>query len=120
MSLDPFLRCALVWAATFVQFARGNQLFLLQSLSERKKQSKTRNKDPCMQADFPIILKFFFLCRNTVPPGTIYPFAAVFSRSIRGAMPRFHLDNDAACRKIFAVLPNFTAACDSAVNSVPR
>ena len=56
----------------------------------------------------------------TVPPGTIYPFAAVFSRSIRGAMPRFHLDNDAACRKFFAVLPNFTAACDSAVNSVPR
>ena len=57
---------------------------------------------------------------GTVPPGTIYPFAAVFSRSIRGAMPRFHLDNDAACRKFFAVLPNFTAACDSAVNSVPR
>ena len=55
-----------------------------------------------------------------VPPETIDPFAAVFSQSICGAMPRFHLDNDAACRKFFAVLPNFTAACDSAVNSVPQ
>ena len=57
---------------------------------------------------------------HTVPPETIDPFAAFFSRSIRGSTPRFHLANNAACRKNSSVLPKFTAACDSAVKEVPR
>ena len=56
----------------------------------------------------------------TVPPETTDPFAAFFSRSIRGSTPRFHLANNAACRKNSSVLPKFTAACDSAVKAVPR
>ena len=52
----------------------------------------------------------------TVPLETIDPFAAVLPRSIRGSTPRFHLENDAACRKFPSVLPQFTAACDFAVD----
>ena len=57
---------------------------------------------------------------TTVPLETIDPFAAVLPRLIRGPMPRFHLENDAASRKFPSVLPKFTAACDSEVKDVPR
>ena len=55
---------------------------------------------------------------NIVPLETIDPFAVVLPRSIRGSMPRFHLENDAACQKFSLVLPKFTAACDSTVKNV--
>ena len=58
--------------------------------------------------------------KATVLLETIDPFAVVLLRSIRGSTPRFHLENDEACRKFPLVLRKFTAACDSAVKDVLR
>ena len=69
---------------------------------------------------FPDMLCGGCKAKDTVSPETIDPFAAFFSRSIRGSTPRFHLANNAACRKNSSVLPKFTTACDSAVKEVPR
>ena len=40
MAFNPSLGCVLIWSATFVQFTRGDQLLLLQSLRKKSKQNR--------------------------------------------------------------------------------
>ena len=53
MAFNPFLGCVLIWSTTFVQFTRGDQLLLLQSLRNKTKQNRmATNTEPLSKLNY--------------------------------------------------------------------